>query len=115
MAEAKINLAEDGSFTDWISGFGKFSLAADIQIASGITWSTAVVGLEWSMTIGDYANAVTFSPVVSFTTSAKSLLNINIASVVWFRFVVTTAEGTWVVPGELLCELDASVLEDRRV
>ena len=49
--------------------------------------------MEWSVSSMDYSNAVTFVPVVSFTSSTKSRFNINIASMVWVRFRVTTAEA----------------------
>ena len=93
MADLTINLTSGSSYTPWISAFDKFILAAQIQVPSGTTWASAVVGLEWSVTNNNLAVANTFSPVVSFTTTTKGRVNINIASIVWFRFKVTEAEG----------------------
>ena len=93
MHKATINLTSTNSYTSWISTFGKFLLAADIRVKSGATWASAVVGLEWSMTNDPYQNATTFDPVVSFTSSSTSNNNINIASLPWVRFRVTTAEA----------------------
>ena len=94
MHRSIINLTSTGSYTPWISTFGKFLLAATVQARSGATWASAVVGLEWSMTNDDYQKAVTFDPVVNFTNSSASNNNINIASLPWVRFRVTTAESS---------------------
>ena len=93
MRDLTINLTSDQSYTPWISVFGRFTLTAEIQVPSDVTWASAVVGLEWSVTNDNLAVANTFSPVVSFTTSTKGRVNINIASMVWIRFKVTTPEG----------------------
>ncbi len=90
---AKINLTADGAYSEWIWTAGKFLLSADIQPLSAFTWSTAIIGLEWSITKDDFTNAVTFIPAVTFTSSIKSRANINISGLPYVRFVVTTAEG----------------------
>jgi len=89
----QINLHDTNSFTRWILVAGKFSMSADILIRSGKTWALAVVGMEWSVSNGNYVRANTFSPVVSFTSAIQAISNIDIASLVYVRFRVTTAEA----------------------
>lgn len=93
MRKVSINLTADTSFSPWISTFGKYSLAADFLILSSRTWSTAVIGMEWSIFNDEYANPITFSPTVVFNSTTKARVNINIASKPWVRFRVTTAEA----------------------
>ena len=85
-----LNLGGDGAVTEWIPVARKFSMVADIQIRSGETWTNAVVGMEWSVTNDAYVNGVTFDPAVVFNTTTRSIPNIDIASMVWVRFIVTT-------------------------
>ena len=91
MRKLPINLASASCVTEWVSTFARYSMSADIQIRSGKAWANAVVGMQWSVASDAYANAVTFSPIVVFNTTTKSRVNINIASMVWVRFIVTTA------------------------
>ena len=85
-----LNLSGDGVVTAWIPTARHFSMIADIQIRTGKAWANAIVGMQWSIANDAYANPVTFSPTVVFNSSTKSISNINIASLVWVRFIVTT-------------------------
>ena len=89
----QINLRDTNSYTEWVFVGTRYSMSADVQPLSSYTWSTGVVGMEWSVASHDYANAVTFSPAVEFTATTKSRYNIDVASMVWIRFRVTTAEA----------------------
>ena len=82
-----------GAFTEWIFVDRRFSLSVDVQIRNSFTWSTGVIGMEWSVSSQDYEKGVTFSPAVTFTSTTKSRYNIDVAGMVWIRFIVTTAEG----------------------
>lgn len=89
----QIDLTSTDSFSEWIFVGKLYSMSADVRILEGGTWASAVVGMEWSVDNGAFANAVTFSPVVSFTASAPAVANIDIASIVYARFRVTKSEG----------------------
>ena len=89
----QVSFQDADSITGWIPVAKRYSMAVDVQVRSTFTWSTGVIGMEWSISDQDYANSVTFSPVVSFTATTKSRYNIDIAGMVWVRFRVTTAEG----------------------
>ena len=89
----QINLRTTDSFTGWIFVGLRYALTADVQIASAHTWSSAVVGMEWSVSNAAYARANTFSPVVSFTSAVTAIPNIDIAGMIYVRFRVTTAEA----------------------
>ncbi len=89
----QIDLTSTGSFSAWIFVGKLYSMSAEVQVPSGTTWASAVVGMEWSVANDKLAVANTFSPVVSFSTSTRGVVNIDIASMVYVRFRVTTAEG----------------------
>ena len=89
----QVSFQSTDSFSEWIPVVNRYSMTAEVQVGSSYTWSTGVIGMEWSVSNTDYASAVTFSPVVSFTSTVKARYNIDVASMMWVRFRVTVAEG----------------------
>ncbi len=81
------------SFTEWIPVINRYTMTAEVQVGSSFTWSTGVIGMEWSVSNTDYASAVTFSPTVTFTSSTKARFDIDVSGKMWVRFRVTTAVG----------------------
>ena len=79
--------------TPWVFVGRLYTMAAQVQVRSSFTWSTGVIGMEWTLDDQDYEEAITFSPVVSFTSSVKGLYDIDVANKVWVRFRTTTAEA----------------------
>ena len=88
-----INLTKVGSFTLWIPATNKFILAADVLERESFSSSTWVVGLQWTVVTANYEHAVTFSPVIQWTTTTPAIRNQNISNVPHIRFFVVTAEG----------------------
>ena len=88
-----INLTKVGSFTLWIPATNKFILAVDVLERSSFSSSSWVVGLQWTVVTTNYEHAVTFSPVIQWTTTTPATRNENISNVPHIRFFVVTAEG----------------------
>ena len=69
-------------------------LSAEIEVASGITWSSAILKLEGSVASeGDIDRWHAHPGADQWTSSAKAVFDISVAGMTKVRFITTTAEA----------------------
>ena len=92
--ETTINLTTVEGVTSWIPVGECNKLTCEIVPASGYTWSSAVVDLEWVTCTGaEDDRSQTYSPAVQMTTDAKYLANVSVTNRGYIRFKTSTGEG----------------------
>jgi hypothetical protein len=89
---AYVNLTTTDEPTEWIPVMGSNKFSCEIIPASGYTWSTAVVDLQWTL-CPENENANAFSPVYQATTSAKYITNASVTNRGYVRLKPSTAEA----------------------
>ena len=87
--------ATSGS-TEWHRvPLGKHLVSISIEKGSTFTWASAVADMQWGLKVTDSDDcfAVTYSPVVQFTTSLNSQRAIAVNASGYIRVKTSTAES----------------------